>query len=88
MGSRTKGVGLRLGAGVGVGNSGSTRTSCRYYGQFLFEGRQGRMLDTAGSGSKEETESTLGRVIVGIVDWGYRSEIDRAMSTGVSDYRV
>jgi len=33
------------------------------------------MLDTAGSGSKEEAEST-GRVIVGVIDWGYRSVMD------------
>jgi hypothetical protein len=75
MGSRTK----RGGLGAGLGNSSSTGASCGHNGEFLFEGRQGRMLDTAGSGSKEEAESTLGRVImiVGIVDWGYRSEKDR-----------
>jgi len=33
------------------------------------------MLDVAGSDSKEE--STLGRVIVGVIDWGYRSVMDR-----------
>jgi hypothetical protein len=45
----------------------------------FFEGRQGRMLNAAGSGSKEEAESTLGRVIVivRIIDWGYRSVMDR-----------
>jgi hypothetical protein len=31
------------------------------------------MLDAAGSGSKEEAKSTLGRVIMRVIDWGYRS---------------
>ena len=68
-------------------DSSSTGTSRRYYGECLFEGRQGRMLDAAGSGSKEEAEGTLRRVIVCIIDWGYRSVKDRdRMSTGMHDY--
>ena len=31
----------------------------------------------AGRGSKKEAESTLGRAIVGVIDWGYRSVMDR-----------
>lgn len=73
--------------GTSLGDSGSTGASCGYYGQFLFEGRQGRMLDAAGSGSKEEAKSTLGRVIMRVIEWGYRSVIDKDMiSTGVADY--
>ena len=84
MGSRTKCGGV--GADLRLRNSSSTGTSCGYYGEFLFEGRQGRMLDTAGSGSKEEAESTLRRVIVRVIDWGYRSVMDRdMMSTGMHD---
>ena len=45
------------------------------------------MLDAAGSGSKEEAKSTLGRVIMRVIEWGYRSVIDKDMiSTGVADY--
>ena len=84
MGSRTKWG--RVGADLSLRDSSSAGTSCRYYGEFLFEGRQGRMLDAAGSGSKEEAESTLRRVIVCIIDWGYRSVMDRdIMSTGMQD---
>ena len=44
------------------------------------------MLDAAGSGSKEEAESILGRVIMRVIDWGYRSVIDKNMiSTGMED---
>ena len=75
--------------GAGLGDSSSTGASCGYYGEFLCEGRQGSMLDAAGSGSKEEAESTLGRVIMRVIDWGYRSVIDKDMiSTGVEDYAI
>ena len=57
----------RLGARLWDGRS--ARASCGDDGLFLFKGWQGMMLDAAGSGSKEEAESTLRRVIVGILDW-------------------
>jgi len=86
MGSRTKWAGVG-GVGAGLRNSSSTGARCGNHGEILFfEGRQGRMLDAAGSGSKEEAKSTLGRVIVRVIDWGYRSVMDRdkdMMSTTV-----
>ena len=65
---------------MGLGHGRRAGASCRHcghYGLFLLEGWEGKVLDAAGGGSKEEAESTLRWVIAGIVNWGYRSEIDR-----------
>lgn len=64
-----------LDAGLGDGGSAGAGCNGRDDELLLFERGEGRMLNAAGSGSsEEETESTLGRVIVGIIDWGHRSD--------------
>jgi hypothetical protein len=81
MRGRRKLGGLELGPGL-VSDGRSAGASCRHYRELLFEGREGRMLDPAGGGSKEEAESPLGRVIMmmmRVLDRGYRSEIDRGI---------
>ena len=68
---------------TGLWHGGSTRAGgdCGNDWELLFLERweEGRMLDAARGGRKEEAESTLGRrmlMIAGILDWGYRSEMD------------